>query len=435
MPTIQPFAGYRYAKKTGPIKDLVAPPYDVIDEHQRMELAARNPYNIVRIILPEDKNGSTDTEERYADTAERFKKWCADGMLKKDDAPAYYLYSQTFKINGKTHHRTGFMGACLLEKFGEGSIYPHERTLAGPKIDRLKLTRATKTQLSQIFGLYPDPKKESVKFMAKIMKSREPDMDLPWEDGRERVWIITDSAEQKILTDAVQKSDGIYIADGHHRYETAYGYSQEVRQRHETAAPPGALPADYVLMVFVPMEDPGLVVLPTHRVVYGVKKEKADHLLAGAVRQFDIIESGDDDILDLSLTTKGLPKFGLAGRGSRRYILSLKDKRSMDHRAPDRSVDWRILDVSVLHLLILEDLLGIDAGKLERKENITYVKSAEQAVKMVESGDKKNQWAFIMRPTRIDQLKAVADHGEVMPQKSTYFYPKLLAGLVIRPLA
>ena len=214
MAEIKPFCGIRYSKTSGKLDDLVAPPYDVINDDERLALMKRSPSNVVRLILPSDETGSTATDAKYPAAAKLLQKFLKDGILVREKQPAYYIYSQTFDVAGVEHTRTGFMGATRLEKFGEGTIYPHERTLSGPKVDRLKLTAATQTQLSQIFGLYPDPKRKSVDHIASIMSSRKPDADFKSQYGRERFWVITDPAEQKPLTDAIAESDGIYIADG-----------------------------------------------------------------------------------------------------------------------------------------------------------------------------------------------------------------------------
>ncbi|MGH7145067.1 MAG: DUF1015 domain-containing protein, partial [Planctomycetota bacterium] len=427
---------------------LVAPPYDVIDAARRDKLAAMSPYNVVRIDLPE-KSEFPGAKDIYAASAGLFEKWQAAGVLKTDPQPGVYLYSQQFRLmpGGPVFTRTGILCALRNERYG-GSILPHERTLRGPKLDRLNLMRATESQLSPIFLIAPDEGGIS-QWIAAAGKpaagshftavAAKEDLAGPTTETLTPVF----DPEQIGALEKLIAARKLYIADGHHRYETSIAYRDERYEKLGGAADekgPVQHPWDLTLAMIVPQSDPGLVILPTHRLLHDVPPEKIAGLLEKLEANFTVTPSDAATIAKIgSEPPVGPMKVGLAVPGGthsappRCFVVTLKNAEAMAQRCSDRKPAWRALDLAVLHTLILEDLCGIDAVKLEKKTNIAYIQDPRVA-----AGSPGNvhanynvQAAMIVRPTSLTQLFAVADAGEVMPQKSTFFYPKLVTGHVI----
>ena len=434
---IEPLRGWRYDPARVDLAKAVAPPYDVIGEADQIELYGRDPHNIVRVILGRQFPEDVPTQNRYTRAAEHLREWRREGALRQD-APALYLYEQEFaafaRDGGPVHVRRGVLARVRLSEWGRDGIYPHEKTLAGPKADRLELMRATHADTEPIFGLVADPGGRFSTLLSGLARRDAFAFDIPESDGCRNRLAVLDDPESLRRFEPFAANAVIYIADGHHRYETALAYRDEIRARRFPAGvaqpPHGALDCDYILMLLVPDSDPGLVIHPTHRRVRDVSGFDAGRLLDGCRRFFDIESFADADRLLAGLDEVPEPAFGLAlPDGLRR--LRLKDPGAMARRLPAAAPAVRDLDVSVLHTLILEDLLGVDEAKLLAKENIDYTKSADEAMRAARLGDGGTQCAFLLRATRMDQLRAVADAGGVMPQKSTYFYPKALSGLVL----
>ncbi|MBN1256604.1 MAG: DUF1015 domain-containing protein [Planctomycetes bacterium] len=430
MATLSPFAGWRYNPDKVEVEKVVAPPYDVIDSAQQQALYARDPHNCIRIILGIEHSDDSNTNNRYSRAAAHFTQWREEGTLYNDKS-SIYLCEQEFVFAGKTHLRRGFICRVLLEEFGQGSVFPHERTLSGPKADRLKLMQAFRGNPEPVFGFLSDDNQALVSLLNRLVDWKATLSVNDDDDTATRFWVIDHDDKVHAVREAAAASQ-IFIADGHHRYETALNYRNEVRDAMQAAgqAPPplGELDCDWILMMCVPITDQGLVIGPTHRLIHGIKGFDAEKLLTGCKEHFKVKKSSKKIIIDIISKSSGPPAFGLA-IGKELYELTLKDDKIMDLRAADKPEPWRKLDVSVLHLLILEDLLGIDEEKLLRKENILYLRSAEESFsRAVENNEV--QCAFLMRPTTMDQVRAVSHAGEVMPQKSTYFYPKILSGLV-----
>ncbi len=431
MPEIQAFQGWRYDPGRVDYSDVTAPPYDVIGAEEQEALYARSPYNTVRLILNREEEADTPQNNRYTRAATHLDAWREEGLFQQDK-PALYRYEQTFDADGATVSRTGFFARVLLGDWGENGVYPHEKTLAGPKVDRLNLMRAVRGNPGPVFGLLSDAE-ERLPGLVRDLASYDPVADFEDDAGvRNRLWVVDDPERYGPLLKAA-RAESIFIADGHHRYETALAYRNEVREAMRAAGrtPPelGELDCDYVLMAIVPETDPGLVIRPTHRLVYGVPEEAVGALPESAAAHFEITPVPDPETIRRSLETAAKPAFGLVLPDGM-HVLTLRDPSVMDTRAPDAPRAWRELDVSVLHLLLLEDLLGIDEGKLLRKENIIYVKNDAEAIRMARAGESGVQAGFLVRPTEMRQVQAVARAGAVMPQKSTFFYPKILSGLV-----
>lgn len=437
MPQIQAFRGLRYdLGHVGALSDVIAPPYDVIDDALRDKLYNRHPANVIRLILNRDEPGDDAENNRYTRAARFLKQWQNEGVLTPEADAAVYVYHQIFEYEGRPHTRRGFMCRTRLERFGEGSIYPHEETHASAKEDRLKLTRACRTNLSQIFGLYPDPENVAQEALEAYIHDKTPLEAVDHLDVRHRIWPVTDVNVIATVT-AAMDSKPTFIADGHHRYETACNYRDELAAQ---GALPEEHPANYVLMMCVSMSDPGMIVLPTHRLFRGVPAMTSDELVAKLKPHFDCRVAGEGT--DLAETVweqverdaeQGQMAFYTAKDG--RWVIARitgAGREKMAAVATDRSADWQGLGVAILHRLVIENLLGL---KDLPKPN--YVHLVEELVTDLDGDDAASpeyQLACLVMPATIDHIRAISEHGERMPAKSTYFYPKLLSGLVFNPL-
>ncbi len=440
MAEIIPFRGMRYnPAKVGDLSKVMAPPYDVISGEKQDDLYSRHPNNIIRLILRKKKEAGAPQDEAYGEAAVEMASWIRDGVLVRDARPAIYYYAQTYALpDGRTQCRRGFIALARLEEFGKGRIHPHEKTLSGPKADRLKLMLKCNANLSAIFSLYSDHSLETNKILNERVKGLTPVIDVVDDDGIvNTMWRIEDAAVIKKV-EALMKDKPLFIADGHHRYETALNY-RELKLKEEKN-PTGSEPYNYVMMYFSNMDDEGMTIWPTHRIVHGIEGFNADKFLGECGGYFDVEAIGYDAgnekaqraffINKIEAQGKSATTFGLKMRGkSAFYVLTLKSGDVMDKVFGGKIPEvFKSLDVTVLHSLILSNILGITAEAQETQRNIIYVKKADEAIAAVT--DEKNQLAFILNPTKIEQVESVAETGLVMPQKSTYFYPKLLSGLV-----
>jgi uncharacterized protein (DUF1015 family) len=432
---IKAFKAYRFnAEVVGQSGDCIAPPYDVIDSSMQDDLYHRNPYNIVRAIKGKsDVNDSPDNNV-YTRAATYLENAIAAGALVQDDKDTIYAYVQDFEIAGQTFERSGIIACGKLRKFGEG-VQPHEKTLEGPKADRLNLTRATACQIGQIFMLYDDPSNTDRTIVSKAMQTT-PVIDMADEhDVRHRLFMVdeTESIEAFIGMMADKRT---IIADGHHRYETALNYWAETQ--NEQAA--------YQMMTFVNMRNEGLVIQPTHRLLVNMSNFNAAALLKDLNNEFEIIEFAFTSGIERQQARKQMFEtmqssaeqtiFGLYAGTKAFYAIKLKSSKYMAELFPDMSEAAQQLDVNVLHKLILEKHLGICDAKLASESHLVYIKdlgdAIDKSIAQVDSGN--SQGVFFMNPTRIEQVQAVASAGEKMPQKSTFFYPKIFSGLTIRKL-
>ena len=430
MVDIAPFRAIRYDSARVSIEKVIAPPYDVISPAQQDELYARHPNNIVRIDLNKSERGDEELS-RYRRSSAIFSGWLESGVMARDAEPAFYVLSQTFKgPDGVERVRTGFFGCARLTKFGEGPIMPHERTLKGPKLDRLRLFRTTRTNLSPIFGMYRDPD-ERVLSVLKSAMQRSADVTATMDGVVDRMWILRDPAMVGAIVSALG-SEKIYIADGHHRYETALAYRDERR-----AEAPGADGGFERVMMFVAaVEDPGMVVFPTHRLVHSLGTFDEAAFLADIDRFF--VRSAapkTPEALVEALAAAGADgnAFGLISRSSRSLIVLRKDAPLAEVSVLPEHPDVRRLDVTILHSVVLEHLLSISKEAQASQQNLRYSKDAREAFAAPEK-QADVQLALLMNPTRIQEVIDVSEAGEVMPQKSTFFYPKIPSGLVLYPL-
>ena len=447
MAEIAPLKPLRYdlarlasaGKGGGGLASVVAPPYDVIDAAQRAELAARHPTNVVKLILPEGEG-----DAKYGHAADLLSAWRSEGDLVRDDVPAFYRYDQTFAPPGGVGApitRRGFLGLVKLVETDQGIVLPHERTLSGPKEDRLKLFRATRTNLSPGFMLYRDPARALDSALARATELTAFDT----LDGiHHAVAKITDAEAVRAIVEGVAKSS-LLIADGHHRYETALRYSKEVAEAGAAigaAARPVARGEHLYFMVFFANgDDPSLVVFPTHRHIHSLPSFDFDELCKNpqATALFDVkpLSGGASaDVLTAALAESGkeTPSLVACSGDSRAALFSLKKDADLAGHAVlgKRPAPLRRTDVALLHMGLLEPVLGITPEAQAAKTNIYYPQDSAGSLRELRSG--KGQVLFLMNATPVVQVREVAEAGEVMPQKSTFFYPKVLTGLCIHTL-
>ena len=432
MPDIQAFAGLRYdLKHVGSLSNVVAPPYDVIDAAFQNQLYKRHPANVIRLELNREEPGDDERNNRYSRAAKFLRNWRSEGVLTAESSPAIYVYHQVFEHDGEKFTRNGFMARCRLQRFGEGKIYPHEETMSGPKQDRLLLTRACRANLSQIFGLYPDEQGEAQNLLEKAIAGKTPVEATDHLEVVHRVWPVTDMAVISKLT-GIMGPKPVFIADGHHRYETACNYRDELAA---DGTLPAHHPANFVLMMCVGMSDPGMIVLPTHRLFRGLPAMTAQDLAEKLRDQFELSPAGKgaraaQDVWEEIETEGEQGTIGLYSKADDQWTLArITDagRQRMATVAAEHTSDWQSLGVSILHRLMIETLLnGADLPKPR------YVHLVEEVVDGLQSDD--FPLAALVMPATVDHVRAISQHGERMPAKSTYFYPKLLSGLVINPL-
>ncbi|MDQ6730397.1 MAG: DUF1015 domain-containing protein [Actinomycetota bacterium] len=400
--------------RTGGLQDVVAPPYDVIDAEQRAALESRSLYNIVRIDLPEGG------EDRYDRAAAQLAAWKQEGVIIRDDQPALWTLRQDYTgPDGRARTRNGFFARVRVEEYGRGRIRPHERTHPGPKQDRLRLTRATRTNLSPIFSLYSDPTGGAMRALI----GAEPWAQTTDADGTvNRLARVSDPKAIAAASAALADTE-LLIADGHHRYETARVYADEIG---------GEGPHRYVLMCLVALEDPGLTVFPTHRLVRGLSHEQHQTLAEALRRDFEIAPL--DGRAALAPESGDTVRIGYLDSHFRRpYLLTLKDPAIADAALRDHAEPYRRLDTAVLEAVILKGALGFTDHDIDELNGLGYARDFDQALELIDGG--AYDAAFFMAPTPVTRVQAVAASGESMPPKSTYFVPKVGTGLVFNPLA
>lgn len=434
MPNIHAFRGLRYdLGQVGSLSDVIAPPYDVIDDVFRDELYKKHPANVIRLILNRDEPGDDDNSNRYTRAAKFLKQWKSEGILQQESAPAIYVYHQEFEYDGVKYNRRGFMCRTQLERFGEGTIFPHEETHASAKEDRLKLTRACKTNLSQIFGLYPDPDNEAQNLLETAIAEQTPLVATDHLGVVHRLWPVTDVNVVTQLT-AAMANRPTFIADGHHRYETACNYREEVSGGTTL---PADHPANSVLMMCVSMSDPGMIVLPTHRLFRGIPSMSSDELVQKLGDHFTCRIAGEGiDLADTmwqEIETEDLQTtLALFTSQDQRWVmirLTEAGAAKMAEVATDHSEDWHGLGVSILQRLIMETLLGVTEMPKPK-----YVHLISEVVESHHQDQEDYPLTALVMPATLDHIRSISEHQERMPAKSTYFYPKLLSGLVFNPL-
>jgi uncharacterized protein (DUF1015 family) len=434
MNDIRAFRGLRFDEAVaGQLGSVICPPYDVISPLEQVELHGRGPHNVVRLELglefPEDDDGSN----RYTRAADTMRRWLAEGVLKAEQAPALYLYEQQFPLDGSTIVRRGLLAALRLAPWEAGVVLPHEETMAKPKADRLRLMRATACNLSPLFLLYDDPSGDTGRLLARVAGS-PPTGEADTGDGQvHRLWVIQGDDMNAIV--AALREPQLYMADGHHRYETALAYRDEKAASDPSGDPEAAY--NFAMTLLVDARDPGLVVLPTHRLIREVSDERLSALTGELVGRFDvetISVEGDASVVAEAIT-KRMREVPAGESVLGFYLANSEGPMILRHRSVGRDSARRgrpVLDVDVLQEMVLEPLLGIGPEDLEAGTLIGYTRDAAEAVDAVNQGTA--QAAFLLNPTRVEQvLETARAHGR-MPQKSTYFYPKPETGLVINGL-
>jgi uncharacterized protein (DUF1015 family) len=412
MADLQPLRTLRYEPSAvGSLGDVIAPPYDVIDDALRAELAARSPYNVVHVDLPPS----------YDQAAATMRDWRGRGVLVQEDEQAVWVLRQDYDApDGSRRSRTGFFARVRVDEYGPGRIRPHERTHPGPKEDRLRLTRATRTNLSPIFALFPDPNAVAERATDQIAGT-EPFANV---DG-ETLWRSTDEDLIAELQMALADAE-LLIADGHHRYETARVYAEEVGGEGEHR---------YVLMLLCALSDPGLLVFPTHRLLTGLKDDTDKQIAIRDVLRgnFELEELSDARELEPP-AGDGRVSFGYMDSFFKRpFRATLKDQSIADEALRGMPAPYRRLDTAVLEALVLRGALGMSEDDISHLRGLNYSKDLTDAIEAVHSG--RADAGFFMRATPVEQVREVAAEGESMPPKSTYFYPKVPTGLVFNPLA
>ncbi len=434
MADIQPLRALHYdLSVVGTLGDVVAPPYDVIDAAQRAALIARSPFNVVAVDLPRaptagkggaDGQESVESElaDPYRTAGELFESWQLQGAVARDREPAIWAHTQRYTgPNGVVQTRRGFFCRVRIEEYGPGRVRPHERTHPGPREDRLRLTRATRANMSPIFSLYSDPS-------GAAWEALEPTTaQAPWGEASDaegtlhRLWRVADPQAIAAVQAAAREAE-LLIADGHHRYETARAYAEEVGGEGDHL---------YVLMCLVALEDPGLTVFPTHRLVRGLDAARREALAAALRRDFELAEVPLEELAPAP--GEGPLELGYIDSHSQHPTrLRLRDQAIADAALAGHSEAYRRLDTGVLEALLLKGALGLSDEDISHLHDFRYARDAREALELVQGGE--YDVAFLMRPTPVAQVRDVAGAGENMPPKSTYFFPKLLTGLLFNPL-
>lgn len=417
MAEIKPFKALRYTQKAGTISECCCPPYDIISAKEKEEYLARNPHNIIKLELP-----GTEYAD-YEKAAATLDGWLESGVLAEDDCESIYAYEEAFSVAGKEYSFRGIVCRVKLYDFSENVVLPHEETLSKAKEDRFCLMNATGCNISQIYSLYNDKEGETARTVGAATQGAPENEFTDAAGVTHRMWRITDADAISDICEQFRDRK-LYIADGHHRYETALRYKKSVYGRGDSG---------YVMMFLIDMENDGLVVFPTHRIIRGIENFDTAALLAAASENFTVekLASKDEFGQKLSEGYEAHKKvFGFYD-GSEAYLLTLKNEDAMKKAMPNASDALKGLDVSVLHTLLLEQVLGIDKENMAKQINLTYTRDEAEAIAAAE-GDCNA--CFIINPTRVDEIAAVAAAGEKMPQKSTYFYPKLITGLVMNKI-
>jgi uncharacterized protein (DUF1015 family) len=424
MADVQPLRALHYDPAvTGSLADVVAPPYDVIDAEQRAGLIARSPYNVVAVDLPHGEPGGRDP---YDSASELFETWQLQGALVRDREPALWAHTQDYTgPDGQRRTRRGFFCRVRIEGYGPGRVRPHERTHPGPKEDRLRLTRATRANISPIFSLYSDPANAAWAALAPATE-QQPYGEVTDADGTvHRLWRVA-GPQAIAAVQAATRDAELLIADGHHRYETMQAYADEIGGEGEHR---------YILMCLVALEDPGLTIFPTHRLVRGMDSARRAALQQALERDFEITPlPATEDLAPKPQAEATTPlELGYLDGEGRRLRLELKDQAIAEEALQDHSDAYRHLDTGVLETLILKGALGLSDDDISHFNGLFYARDTAEAEAMVASGE--YEAAFLMRPTPVQQVRDVAAAGENMPPKSTYFFPKLLTGLLFNPLS
>lgn len=439
MADIRPFRAFRYNTQRVPLEDALTQPYDKITPAMQERYYAASPYNLISIEKGKTLPGDSAQDNVYTRAAKTFDQWIADGILLQDAAPAVYVYSQPYAVPGTQARRTrtGFIALGHLEEYEAQVVFRHERTLSAPKTDRLELLRHTRAQTGQLFLLYDDPAKQIDALLEKAERAAPPSELVDEYSLTHRLWPVTDPTLAAQLQQCMAEKK-LVIADGHHRYETALNYRDECRAKAGQADPLAA--HEFAMMTFVNAHSKGLTILPTHRVVRAVAHFNFDQFRKAVAPFFawysypfqspaersTALAEFREDLEDRRARRRAI---GIYPGGGAFYLFLLRPNLDLGEVLPDVSAGQRDLDVVLLHRLILEQGLGITREAVTGEKNIIYERDADAALGAVDRGEA--QLACILNPVSVEQVMELALAGEVLPQKSTDFYPKLLSGVAI----
>ena len=438
MAEIQPFRGIRYNSNKIKLEEVITEPYDRIPPPLQEEYYRRNPYNVVRIILGKDDDPEHPEKDRYKRAKTYLDQWQEKGILIREDKEALYIYEQEFEVFGEKKKRRGLISRVRLEEFSSKKVLPHERTFPKHKADRLNLLRTTNTNTGQIFLLYKDDDRRVSQALEEGLISAELGADVQDEDNfRHRLWIIKNKEAIQNIKEAMADKV-LIIADGHHRYETSLNYLKEkLAQLKEVK---GDEPFYYIMMTLFKLDDPGLVILPTYRLVKGLDKLSEESFREIFSPYFDIKEKSASDPLEKDVLEDVLNQVNnephtfaaYVAPFKKFFVLSLKSEDILDREInQEKSKQWKRLNVAILHSLII-DKLELLSSSFSLEENVSYIRNLEEGLGMVVAGE--YQMIFLLRPSSLGQIREVVENGELMPHKSTDFFPKLKSGLVMNPL-
>lgn len=424
MATIKPFKAIRYNQEKVKIENVIAPPYDVISPEQQDGYYAKDPFNIIRLILGRE-------EDRYSAATQTYSAWQELRILIRDTTPAIYPLVQIFKTTeGNTVQRKGFIALCRLEEFEKKIVLPHEKTLSKAKEDRFKLFKATNSNFSQVFSLYSDPGKK-IDALVNPIHNTQPIIDVEFESVRNKLWSIVDEQVIAKIAEELQPKQ-VLIADGHHRYETGLAYRDFMKSQNPNHT--GNELYNYIMMFFTNLDDEGLVIYPTHRVLHSLSLYEGEKLIAALQKDFAVHTFPTPQMMMDALKQQRRYSYGMISKHSSKFfVITLKSVSSINTLVPENlPPEVKELDVVLLHHYIIRQLLGVSQEAQEKKLNIHYLQNVHNCVDEIARGE--SQVAFIVNPTRIEQVRAVAKAGHTMPQKSTFFYPKLVSGLVLNKM-
>ena len=440
MAEIIPFKGILYnPEKINDFAKVITPPFDVISKKDQKNFYESHPNNIIRLILGKSGQKDTNQNNRYTRAAEQFNNWLSDGIIIQDTKPAFYLTAIDFSFENRKVTRYGLIALIRLEPFEKGVVLPHEKTFSGVRSERLELMKACRANLSSIYSLYAD-RNHVFDLIKEAALNNEPDMNFTDESGTlHRLWRITDTNLHVHVFDSM-KDSSIFIADGHHRYETALKYREWLSENDPDFNE--AHPANYVMMYLCSMEDPGLVILPAHRMLREVDESRLNTSIEKAENYFNIktisfkeetFEKAREKFISGLKSDVSKNIIGIYVKSRREfYLLTLKPNAMEEKFGNEIPESLKYIDVTVLTRLIFMEILGFDRARLDNDKLIGYSSIAEEAVEKVNAG--KYDIAFILNPTRIEQVRRIAEEGLIMPRKATYFYPKVIVGQVLNKL-
>jgi uncharacterized protein (DUF1015 family) len=439
MAEIQPFRGIRYNTQEVDLKDVITEPYDRITPAMQEAYYKRSAYNIVRIILGKDDEPGQPEKDKYQRANVYLGKWEKEGIFIREDKAALYVYDQEFLVDGLAKKRRGLIARVKLEVFASKKVLPHEKTFPKHKEDRLRLLRATNANTEQVFLLYTDDEKKVGRAIEQAIETAEPAAQVRDEDGfRHRLWVIKEKKHIGRIRESMAEKI-LIIADGHHRYETSLNYRAEMIRK--LGAVTGDEPFNYIMMTLFDLNDPGLVILPTYRLVKGLEKLTQENFKKRFSGHFEISESSWRSLADKAALDKVRARvekeshtFAVFLTGLKKiFVLRLKSEDFLDREVgQDQSREWKRLDVAILHSLIIDKLARLSEGPFVQEESVGYIRNLEEGLKKVAQGEW--QMIFLLKPCSLQQIRQVVEKGELMPHKSTDFFPKLKSGLVLNPL-